>query len=80
MSKADSIKMGPELVKNMDCVEHLLSLSGPGRAPVTRFSSSEADPEVLIGGVDKKSGPGDRAEHILSAVKTTGTKVESVTR
>ncbi|XP_008325909.1 protein ABHD18 isoform X2 [Cynoglossus semilaevis] len=76
---ADSIKMGPELVKNMDCVEHLLSLSGPGRAPVTRFSSSEADPEVLIGGVDKKSGPGDRAEHILSAVKTTGTKVESVT-
>uniref|UniRef100_A0A3P8X4S6 Abhydrolase domain containing 18 n=1 Tax=Cynoglossus semilaevis TaxID=244447 RepID=A0A3P8X4S6_CYNSE len=43
---ADSIKMGPELVKNMDCVEHLLSLSGPGRAPVTRFSSSEADPEI----------------------------------
>ncbi|XP_040904429.1 protein ABHD18 [Toxotes jaculatrix] len=72
---ADSFKMGPELVKNVDSVEHLLGLSGGERG-----GKSEAGRGLLIGGCLESGGARDRVDHLLSSVNSGGTSLDSLSR
>ncbi|XP_044061791.1 protein ABHD18 isoform X1 [Siniperca chuatsi] len=80
---ADSFKMGPELVKNADSLEHLLGLSGHDRASVGQNSraggEAEAGRGLLIGGGPEGGGAGDRVDQFLS-VNSSGTSLDALPR
>ncbi|KAF3693544.1 Protein ABHD18 [Channa argus] len=66
---ADSFKMSPELVKNVDSIEHLLGLSG---------GQAEAGRGLLIGGGPEGDRAGDRMDHLLSSsVNSYGTSLDT---
>nr|XP_043896973.1 protein ABHD18 isoform X1 [Solea senegalensis] len=59
---ADSLKMGPDFVKNMDSIEQLLTFSG---ASVDQYSKARGGTEV------------DKVDHLLSSVNNSGTSLDS---
>lgn len=82
--QADSFKMGPELVKNTDSLEHLLGLSGDDRASVGKNSKAGGEAEarrgLLIGGGSEGGGAGDRVDQFLSSVNSSGTSLDTLLR
>ncbi|XP_036933169.1 protein ABHD18 isoform X1 [Acanthopagrus latus] len=66
---ADSFKMGPELVRNADSLEHLLCLSGDDRESV--------GPKCRTGG---EAEAGDGVHQFLSAVNGRGTSLDTLPR
>ncbi|XP_073342532.1 protein ABHD18 isoform X2 [Pagrus major] len=81
---ADSFKMGPELVKNADSLEHLLGLSGDDRESVgPKFKAggeAEAGQGLLIGKGSEGGRAGDRVYQFLSSVNSRGTSLDSLLR
>ncbi|XP_045887065.1 protein ABHD18 [Micropterus dolomieu] len=80
---ADSFKMGPELVKNTDTLEHLLGLSEVDKASLGQNSKAggkaEAGRGLLIGGGPEGAGAGDRLDQFLS-VNSSGTSLGTLPR
>ncbi|XP_070769108.1 protein ABHD18 [Enoplosus armatus] len=81
---ADSFKMGPELVKNADSLEHLLGLSGDGRASAGQNfkagGEAEAGRGLLIDGCPEGGGAGDRLNQFLSSVSGSETSLNTLQR
>ncbi|XP_023273558.1 protein ABHD18 [Seriola lalandi dorsalis] len=81
---ADSFKMGQDLGRNMDPIEHLLGVSGGDRASVDRFSKAGGEAEaghgLLFGGGPGGGGAGDRLDHLLSSVNSRGASLDSLPR
>ncbi|XP_039975147.1 protein ABHD18 isoform X2 [Xiphias gladius] len=77
---ADSFKMGPELAKNVDSMEHLLGPSGGDRVSLDQYSKAGGEAEIgqglLIGGGRAR----DRGDHLLSSVNSSGASLDSVPR
>ncbi|XP_010751631.1 protein ABHD18 isoform X1 [Larimichthys crocea] len=78
---ADSFKMGPGHVENVDCLEHLLGLSRQDRASVVQNSKAGGEAEarqgLMIGGPEGCRA-GDRVHQYLSSVNTSGTNVDTL--
>ncbi|XP_051277210.1 protein ABHD18 isoform X2 [Dicentrarchus labrax] len=78
---ADSFKMGPELMKNTDSLEHLLGLSGEDSVSVGHNSKAggeaEAGRDLLIGKGPEGGGARDRVHQFLSSVNSSGTSLET---
>lgn len=72
---ADSFKMGPELGKNADCLEHLLGLSGDDGASVGK--NSKAGRGLLIGGGPEGGGARGSLDQLLSSVNCRGTSLDT---
>lgn len=81
---ADSFKMGPELVKNVDSFEHLLGLPGADRASVGQSPKDRGEAEavqgLLVDGGPDGTGPGDRIDHLFSSLNGHGTSLETLPR
>lgn len=81
MCQADSFKMGPGHVENVDCLEHLLGLSRQDRASVVQNSKAGGEAEarqgLMIGGPEGCRA-GDRVHQYLSSVNTSGTNVDTL--
>ncbi|KAG8003757.1 Protein ABHD18, partial [Nibea albiflora] len=78
---ADSFKMGPEHLETVDCLEHLLGLSGQDRASVVQNSKAGGEAEARQGLLI--SGPegcraGDRVHQYLSSVNTSGKNMDTL--
>ncbi len=82
--QADSFKMGPELVKNVDSLEHLLGLSRNERVSVGQNSKAgggaKAGQGGLIGEGPEESWIGSRAQQFLSSVNSNGPSLDSLPR
>ncbi|XP_070818830.1 protein ABHD18 isoform X2 [Chaetodon trifascialis] len=78
--------MGPELVKNVDTLEHLLGLSEDDRASVGQNSILKAGGETQDGqGLLTGKGPeegraGHKVHQFLSSVNSCGTSLDTLTR
>ncbi|KAK2849546.1 hypothetical protein Q5P01_009380 [Channa striata] len=69
---ADSFKMSPEHIKNIDSLEHLLGLSGV---------EAEAGRGLLFGGGPEENRAGDRMDQLLSSsVNSHGMSLETPTK
>ncbi|XP_035525298.1 protein ABHD18-like [Morone saxatilis] len=79
---ADSFKMGPELMKNTDSLEHLLGLSREDSGSVGHNSKAggeaEAERDLLIGKGPEGGGARDRVPQFLSSVNSSGTSLETL--
>lgn len=80
--QADSFKMGPDLLKNVDTLEHLLGLSGDDRVSVGQNckagGETEAGRGLLIG--TEGGGAGDRVDQLLSSVNSNGMSLGTLPR
>ncbi|XP_041799608.1 protein ABHD18 isoform X2 [Chelmon rostratus] len=81
---ADSFKMVPELVKNVDSLEHLLGLSEDDRASVGQNSKARGEIQdgqgLLIGKGSAESRAGDRVHQFLSSVNSCGRSLDTLPR
>lgn len=82
--QADSFKMDPELVKNADLLEHLLSFSGNDRLSVDPDSKAGGQAEAMQVLLTEKGlegiKVGDRVHQILSSVNNSGTNLDTQPR
>lgn len=82
--QADSFKMVPELVKNVDSLEHLLGLSEDDRASVGQNSKARGEIQdgqgLLIGKGSAESRAGDRVHQFLSSVNSCGRSLDTLPR
>ena len=76
--------MGPEMVKSVDSMEHLLALSGGDTALLDQYSEAGEEAEIgssqLIGRGPEGCRPGDRVDHLLSSVKSSGASLDCLPR
>lgn len=76
--------MDPELVKNADPLEHLLSLSGNDRLSAGPNSKAGGEAEamqvLLIDKGSKGVRAGDRVHQFLSSVNSSGTNLDTQPR
>ncbi|KAM9357390.1 protein ABHD18 [Symphorus nematophorus] len=81
---ADSFKMGPEVLKNTDSLEQLLSLSGEDRPSLGQnpnaAGGAEAARSLLIGQVPEGGGAGDSVHQLLSSVNSSGMSLDALPR
>lgn len=73
---ADSFKMVPELLKNVDSLDHLLGLSGGHK--VGQYSKPQTEAEV--GGGLEGFQAGEREQRLSSSVNSSGTNLDSLPR
>uniref|UniRef100_A0A3P8TJK5 Abhydrolase domain containing 18 n=1 Tax=Amphiprion percula TaxID=161767 RepID=A0A3P8TJK5_AMPPE len=74
---ADSFKMVPGLLKNVNSLDHLLSLSGDHEVSVSQYSKTQMEAEV--GGGLEGCRAGER-EQESSSLNSSGTSLDTVTR
>ncbi|XP_054872309.1 protein ABHD18 isoform X2 [Amphiprion ocellaris] len=74
---ADSFKMVPGLLKNVNSLDHLLSLSGDHEVSVSQYSKTQMEAEVRGGLEGCRAG---EREQESSSLNSSGTSLDTVTR